>query len=337
MKYALRLFNTKSLLVLIAATSAFYIASLIAPNIGFAVFGTVDAINEWFIGLIAGLSVSLFDMSQAMINDITTDSILNRPFDTLLGSRTVHNFVVIVQNLAVLPVAGTILGFAFALHLIKMVKTYDNGNGDVATVAYQFMAAVAGFVIFSTIINNSLGFLRMIYEVVQWMIRRLLGASSTIAADPSFSLAESIVPASIHEAIVILIFSAILFLVTFICLVLAIGVGWWRAINIYVAFLLLPIGLSFLLTEQTRQWGLGALKIFISLCLALFVVIFALTLFPFIASTASMAVPTAITNIPVLGPALHDIFALINIVILLIVHIGLMLAAGRISRDALGG
>jgi len=297
------------------------------------VLDLTGTIVDWLLSI---TTVNLDTMMNS-IAGITTDSVLIGPFNTLLGSPLIFNFISNVQEHAVIPVAGTILGALILMQGVKIARLWDSGDGDLATVLGKGLWLVLAFVIFTVLINRSMEMMVAFFEISQWMARTVLGLDTgTLGEMPVILFAEDL---EIGHAMSILIFSLIATTIGQVAAWCAIGIGYFRVMQIYLGFAFAPIGIAFMALDQTRQWGLGMIKVFISWCLAVVLTVVILMLFPIVGLSAGLGANAGTITIgaaEIVNPV-GSLGGLGLLMILTVVLIALMFGAGRISRDFVGG
>jgi len=327
----------QQLLMLFACTVSFLLLHSLMPNIAFAIVdGIIESINDWLVSVLLSAAESMFNFFLSNLAGLTVESVLNRPFDALMGdgSTPMWNMLSTFRNVAIIPVAGTILGFGILFQMVSIGKNWDKGDGDLATVMKDFIWLVVYFVLFTWAINYSDQLLIAIYEVIQFMVAQLIGNPNTDTVAATITLDADSVDFHVGEALLLLFFGVITLFFGSLAYGVAIGIGWYRAFQLWIMFTLAPIAIAFFSHEQTRPWGVGFIKWFISTCLAIVVTVLVLMIFP------SIAVVVA-GNIDWAHAAIHSatalLLALINLIVLTLAAIAIILGSGKIARDLLGG
>jgi hypothetical protein len=185
-------------------------------------------------------------------------------------------------------------------------------------------------VLFWVLISQSTEVLEVVYLILNGIAEGINSTAPPLAAsielDPNID--------SIGELIGMLPMILIAYIGVGAAMLIAMLVGYMRAIQLYIYAAFAPIPFGLLAFEETRQWGLGFIKNFIALCISGAIMIFIMCAFPMLVADCFGGTSTIITvgAAPIAGG--NFLFKLLVLCILLIFA---LIKSGSMARDLLGG
>lgn len=316
--------------------------SLILPETAYASpFNIVEDINNFIAEIVRNIATSLLSTAMGVMSSISASSILEAPFETMLGAGgatgSIYDMANSLCQYAVKPVAGSILALVMLLELVKISQRIDGNSAMPALKEILFLFVFCAFFIF--LINNSQDICIMIYNLVSQISAYL--TSPTAASGVAFTIESDIT--DIGLLMVIVIDGLFVMLVAFIAYILALLMAYARAIQLYVMMAFAPIPFALLGFNETRSMGVGFIKNYAALCLAGTIMIFLLICFPLLINGVTTQMQAAGGNL--LGAAATgDPATLVRFITspLQLIACALLLCFGLIksgswARDILGG
>jgi hypothetical protein len=302
---------------------------LLFPHLAYAdwMSDIKNNINDMVLGWLNGVSEAMFGTGVTLLNQVTVDSALSAPFDNLFDTSggavsPLYTFARSVSQSVIKPVAHAILSLTMLLQLLKITQKMEGAGALPAIKDIVFLMLFC--LLFMTFINHAADMCEMMYTVVLKIILKIrvtLGLSA-INMSVMGGISAPDIPAAILGIIVALIFV----LVCVLAWGVAMGVSWARALELYVLTAFSPIPFSLLGFEETRSWGLGYIKHFLSVCLAGAVLVFILLCYPLLLS----AFVGGSISVNVLTDGL-------SVVVLSVLLIITLLKSGAWARSVLGG
>lgn len=298
----------------------------------------VGSIQESICGWLLSAAGRAFNDYFDIIYTAANTSYIAGTFSELFGSQEVWDFIKGVHEVAIIPLAESILALFM---LVQFVKISQRMDATATLPAVKDIVVLAVFyVIFHWLIVNSLEMMTSIYDQLNAIVSSLYtnGAASNPLQELDWENIENLSDAKIGACL-------LLFLVSYICLfigmfsyMIALVVSIARAIQLYVMAAFSPIPFSLLGFDETRQMGVGFLKNFCAAALAGGIIMFLLTAYPYILKSILGGFDTGTLTSIVSGGDSSDILLkmaeLLGVSVLL--SFGLM-KSGAWAKEILGG
>lgn len=240
-------------------------------------------IEGWINKMLTGACESFLNAFLAFMRGINIESTLTAPFQDMLGTNatgatTVYTIAKDIHQLAVVPVAHSILALVMLVQLVKISQKIDAHASLPAVKEVVFLAVF--FVIFTWLINNSADLCVAVYDSVNEIAKRIVDPN---AVQMSISLGDTS-GATVGNMLMILLLTVVAWVMGAIAYVTSFFVAYARAIQLYVMMAFSPIPFSLMGFEETKSFGVNFCKNFIALCLASCIMIFIMIAFPLIIS-----------------------------------------------------
>jgi hypothetical protein len=143
---------------------------------------------------------------------------------------------------------------------------------------------------------------------------------------------DTLTSADPGAAFVSLLMAVVFYLISCVAWIVSMFVAYARAIQIYVMTAFSPLPYALLGFDETRSWGVGYIKMFLSLCFAGAIMIILLFVYPMILAGIFGAGSSG--AIAINGAEAFDILKLLVVSILLIISLA---KSGAWARDIFGG
>lgn len=342
--------------------AALFIAAIIAlvtPR-GAAAWGLEDILTS-VGGAIAGWVGSAFDALTSLIQKKTLEPLANGflkslfqgiessvsasdlllGFDNLLGSYSgkfsLSKFIINVSDSAIKPVAATLLAMGMLLQLLKIAKKMDQGGGMMPSVR-EVVALFVWCAVMMYMVRNGVGIVKDLYTMVLEIIKTANSAAGAMgsAADVvhTWSTKDAIIKFSddveFVQGIIICLECLIAWAVGSFAVIISYYMMIGRAIEIYLTAMFAPIPFALMGFDETRSWGWGYLKTFLSLCLAGVIMLVVLYMFPFILVSVCGDIGEGIAWSTGLG-------VFVKIIAVCLVVTTTLVKSTQIARSVLGG
>lgn len=327
-------------------------AALLVPHAA-AHASVVDDALEGISGMLKGMLVdfvnALFTKVFDYIKAINAAGPLGAQWDNLLDGSTAapgtaSSLLRTVQDICegvVKPVGCGVLSFVVLIQLIRISGRMD-ANGTLPAVKEILMLAVF-IAVFAWLVNNIDVLLGGVYDVLNQITRHILdydpdftddlGSIAFIGADEEGGYSN----VGFGDLLAALLAGILAFLVAAIAYIVSVALVYARAIQLYAMAVFAPLPCAFLGIDETRQWGVGFFKVFLSVCLANAILVFVLIAFPF-ALTSVMGAAGGVNVTIEAGNLGADMFVtLAKVVAVLVVLIIALAKSGSWARDVLGG
>lgn len=319
--------------VILPLTLGMLLCLLLIPQPAFADFPFQKEINDFLsktlYAYLGDAAASFFNTSFWMLSRINSDNIISGSFDGLMGTAAA-NVATMTRNIAesaVKPVANVIFAMMVLVKLLQIASQMDKQGGTMPAVREVFILFVY-FAIGTMLINNAASYMQAIFEVGQQLIRNI---------NDQFQVGQEIVNPNIKftnivdfgTGAVILIFGVLVVIISVVAAVAVQFMGLMRAFEIYLLTMFAPLPFAFLFYDGTKQWGIGYLKNYASVCLSGAVLIVCTYLFPMV----------WISYLPQDGAQLQlkDLTWFIPMVASVLLLIIVTLKSGSIASKILGG
>lgn len=287
--------------------------------------GILEDLNQWIIDVINGLSEAILVTASSMFENISVATALTAPFNDLFGDGQTSQVYLFAQSIAtsvIKPVGHSILALVMLLQLIKISQKSE--SSEVMPHLRDIIFLIVFYALFLFLINNAGGICEAIYNAV---LNITIGVQNTIGVAGTYDMPTAYGAAidNIPEAVIFLIFALIFVLIAAIAFAVTLFVSYARAIQLYVMTAFSPIPFALLGFEETRSWGTGYIKAFISVCLAGTIMVFILMSFPLIMGQ--------MTN----SGGDFTIISMIRMIVIALLLIISLVKTGGWARDILGG
>lgn len=299
--------------------------------------GIMKFLNGTLVQPIANL---MLKCTLGDIKNCVSASDLLCDFDHLLGNTSGKiNLAALVTNVsdsAIKPVAATLLAMGMLLQLLKIAKKMDQGGGMMPSVR-EVVALFVWCAVMMYMVRNGVGIVKDLYSIVLEIIKTASTSASSLGANAGtdwWSKDNLIVfpeDGNIIESLVILLEVAIAYIVAQFTLVISYAMMIGRAIEIYLTAMFAPIPFALMGFDETRSWGWGYLRQFLSLCLAGVVMVVVLYMFPYLVVSVVGDIGTGLSGIGNVAHTLVKIIACCGVVAMTLAK------STQLARAALGG
>ena len=323
----------------------------------FDVAGNIaESIHQWFCEGVLDGAAWFFNGYNAILDGISGEGMLTRPFESLLGDDA-YGFIDSIHSTVVIPIAEGILALSLLTQLIKISQRIDATSTLPALKDIVFLAVT--YVLLHWFILNSLAVMNDIYSIIADRI--IPGITNVIGSNDTHSYFDGIVSVdgiedwsqvSVGACLMVLFFSilslsggVLAFIVTFV-------VSFARAWQIYVYAVFSSIPVALLGFDETKQMGISFLKNFAAAALAGAIMVFLLGLYPYalsyvasgsaalgdataIGGTIGGAMIQAVTG--TLGGLIPALLVLLEFLGVTVVLIAGLFKSGSWAKEVLGG
>lgn len=274
------------------------------------------------------------------IKECVSASDLLCDFDHLLGNTSGKlNLAALVTNVsdsAIKPVAATLLAMGMLLQLLKIAKKMDQGGGMMPSVR-EVVALFVWCAVMMYMVRNGVGIVKDLYSIVLEIIKTASTSANSLGASAAadwWSKDDLIIfpkDGNIIESLAILLECAFAYVVAQFTLVISYAMMIGRAIEIYLTAMFAPIPFALMGFDETRSWGWGYLRQFLSLCLAGVVMVVVLYMFPYLVVSVVGDIGTGLSGI---GTVAHT---LVKVIACCVVVAMTLAKSTQLARAALGG
>lgn len=274
------------------------------------------------------------------IKECVSASDLLCDFDHLLGNTSGKlNLAALVTNVsdsAIKPVAATLLAMGMLLQLLKIAKKMDQGGGMMPSVR-EVVALFVWCAVMMYMVRNGVGIVKDLYSIVLEIIKTASTSANSLGANAAadwWSKDDLIIfpkDGNIIESLAILLECAFAYVVAQFTLVISYAMMIGRAIEIYLTAMFAPIPFALMGFDETRSWGWGYLRQFLSLCLAGVVMVVVLYMFPYLVVSVVGDIGTGMSGI---GTVAHT---LVKVIACCVVVAMTLAKSTQLARAALGG
>lgn len=262
-------------------------------------------------------------------------------FDNLLGSYggrfSLSTFIENVSDAAIKPVAATLLAMGMLLQLLKIAKKMDQGGGMMPSVR-EVISLFVWCAVMMYMVRNGSGYRKgplhdgSRYHQVRQHHCGLDGSAADVihtwaGNDTLIKFADD---TQFIQGLIICLECLLAWVVGSFAVVISYYMMIGRALEIYLTAMFAPIPFALMGFDETRSWGWGYLKQFLSLCLAGVIMIVVLYMFPFIVVSVAGDISHGISVTDTLG-------VLVKVIAACLVLAMTLLKSTQIARSILGG
>ena len=250
---------------------------ILVPAPAFA--GIKEDATEILVGFMAGIWNGLIKDFIAGIQNISTLWNMTGDFETALaGAPGAYALVTAVTEVAIRPVAETMLYFSCMMQLLRISQRVDGhavlpGIKEIAFLLLYF--ALCSFLIY-----HSIDIMKLMYQMAGWMTNQITGGATISAAEDFVGIDTENVGVSIAMIVPAVLLAFLLFLVGLIAQIVCVFIVAARSIQIYVYTMVSPIPMAFLGFEGLRQYGTNFLRNYAALCFSGVIMVVIISLFP---------------------------------------------------------
>jgi len=294
-------------------------------------------LNDTFVQPLANL---ILTNTLGLIKDSVAASDLLCDFDHLLGNASGKlNLAALVTNVsdsAIKPVAATLLAMGMLLQLLKIAKKMDQGGGMMPSVR-EVITLFVWCAVMMYMVRNGVGIVKDLYSMVLEIIKVASTSANSLGANASadwWSRGDLITfpkDGNILESLMILIVCGIAWLIACLTVVISYAMMIGRAIEIYLTAMFAPIPFALMGFDETRSWGWGYLRQFLSLCLAGVVMVVVLYMFPYLVVSVVGDLGTGMSGFGTVFNMLAKVTACCIVVAMTLTK------SAQIARSILGG
>lgn len=314
------------------------VAGAIGDWVGSAFTALLKVLQEQTVEPLAnGFLKALFQGIESSLK--SSDLLLG--FDNLLGSYggrfSLSAFIENVSDAAIKPVAATLLAMGMLLQLLKIAKKMDQGGGMMPSVR-EVISLFVWCAVMMYMVRNGLGIVKDLYTMVLGIIKsaNTTAGSMGSAADVIHTWAgnDTLIKfaddTQFIQGLIICLECLLAWVVGSFAVVISYYMMIGRALEIYLTAMFAPIPFALMGFDETRSWGWGYLKQFLSLCLAGVIMIVVLYMFPFIVVSVAGDISHGISVTDTLG-------VLVKVIAACLVLAMTLLKSTQIARSILGG
>lgn len=296
--------------------------------------GAVENLNKWMQDLFREAASGMINLMLDFMKGINKETVLTAPFADMLGTSssgttTVHTLASNLCEVTVKPIAHSILALVMLVQLVKISQRIDASATMPALKEIVFMAVF--FAIFSWLINSSADLCQAAYTEVNSITNALVG--DTVLDDVTIVIDDGIT--DMGQLVTLLIVGTICMLIGMVGYIVALVMGYARAIQLYVMMAFSPIPFALMGFEETRSMGVNFCKNFIALCIAGTIMVFLLIAFPLILN--GVIADAGSINISSGADYAQHLFAPLSMVACSLLLIIGLIKSGAWARDILGG
>ncbi|WP_158572598.1 type IV secretion system protein [Collinsella sp. AF38-3AC] len=294
-------------------------------------------LNDTIVQPLANL---ILTNTLGLIKDSVAASDLICDFDHLLGNASGKlNLAALVTNVsdsAIKPVAATLLAMGMLLQLLKIAKKMDQGGGMMPSVR-EVVALFVWCAVMMYMVRNGVGLVKDLYTMVLEIIKSAGTSANSLGANTSadwWSRGDLITfpkDGNILESLMILVVCGIAWLIACLTVVISYAMMIGRAIEIYLTAMFAPIPFALMGFDETRSWGWGYLRQFLSLCLAGVVMVVVLYMFPYLVVSVVGDIGTGMSGFGTVFNMLAKVTACCIVVAMTLTK------SSQIARSILGG
>ena len=259
-----------------------------------------DAVNEVLNGL-GGAFGGLMDswlgpfftdganwwLEQATkaVSAISANEILTGTYTKLLGGSApagVPNIPAVVSTICksiVKPCANTILAFVIILQLLKIVRRFDQGGGTMPTVR-EVLTLLVVCSLFMFFVNNAEWVMRGVFSLCQDIVLAIDKQLDTYDLSQNLKFVNSGETTSAIKSLGAVILSVVMYGAALVANVFVQFSAIARAFTIYIMTAFAPIPFAMLGFDETKSWGIGYLRLFITEVIAAALILFTVWAFP---------------------------------------------------------
>lgn len=300
--------------------------------------GVVENLNNWIAELVRGVAEWLLGTGVSVMQNINLSTVLTAPFENMLGdsgnATTVYTYANKLCQVGVKPIAASILSLVMLLELVKISQRMDANATLPAVKEVLFLAVFCTFFIF--LIRYSQDICIIIYNLVSQITAQITDPSSVTNA--SISISSDVT--DIGVLAVLILVGLLVMVIAFAAYVIALLMGYARAIQLYVLMAFAPIPFALLGFDETRSMGVNYIKVFASVCLAGTIMVFLMVCFPLlingVMSDMAAAGNTALAQSTPADLATYLLSPLQLVAVALLLCFGLI-KSGSWARDVFGG
>ena len=308
-----------------------------AEQPGFDIWNIGMSLKNFLCYLLLEGACALLNMYNFIIGEITANSLLTMPFNSVLGGD-MYRLTATVYDAAVVPLAESILALFMLVQLVKISQRIDATATLPAVKDIVFL--VVTYVLLHWFIVNALDIMQAIYQIVVDDIIPAIGSATDYVGFFDEDLSTAPIAGtqwdnmSLGNAILVLIVSFLALIIGFIAYIIALVVAYARAWQIYVYAAFSAIPMSLLGFDETRQMGISFLKNFVGAVLAGAVMMFLFVAYPYIISGSINPSSFSILDF-VTGT--DGIITCLKFLAISILFIFAMLKSGAWAKEILGG
>lgn len=293
----------------------------------------IAGIGDFFVEGLSGFCSTLLNDAAEGFETIGANTLFTEPFQTILGSGGASLFTLAqgVAQYTVFPVACTLFGLAILLQLFKVAQRIE-GSGTlpgVKDVVFLFVWVAIGM----WVLGHSFALVAGVYDLVT-------SFCAALAPGDAPSLVFTVDPEGLDFGTVLGIALTCIFIDVLGLIVAAAAQFMFlaRGVQIYLYGIFSPLMLSFLPFDELRPWALGFIRGFIAVCVSGFVMIFAVTAFPYLLSglLSGTATVTADAIEVTVGAGVSATWA-IDLVAASVALLLLLIKSGTYAREIIGG
>jgi hypothetical protein len=291
------------------------------------------ASNALLMNIINDMTTEFFNGATYFIQYITPHTALTAPFEDLFGTGVTSPMYQLSRSIStgvIRPMAQSLLGLVVLLQMVKICKRSE-GN-EVLPGVRDIVFLLVTYGLLSFLVHFAADVMALAYTAVLALTERIqdvIGAQSTY----SFTIVHSAVP---HEAagkaMMLLVVAVLFYITSMLAFLVTLVISYARAVQLYVMAAFSPIPFALLGFEETKGWGVGYLKTFLSVCLAGAVMVMLLLCYPLILSNILGQSGWAMSVVT--GSIMIDVFKVLAVSLLLVFA---LIKSGAWARDILGG
>ena len=300
---------------------------LVPTNCAYAgIFNVLDDINNWIAGIYKDAISATMRASIEGLNGQQTSNLLTASWNNLFGddgTTAIAEYANRINSVVVKPIALAIFTLAVLIEFFKISSDASKANDEMPGVR-ETMTFLVMFLIMFWFISNADKLCIAIYDLVNTIAQKMTGDYDAIK-DIAFD-SDSIGTNDLGKLFWMAIAASIAFIVSFVVSAITMVVCYARALQLYTFMAFSSLPLSFILIDETRQWGLGFLKSFAAVCLSSCILLFIFYATPMVANVILGKVSGG-----------FDITMIVQMLVLYFLIAYSAIKSGGWARDILGG
>jgi hypothetical protein len=257
---------------------------LLVPTPAFADFfdDIAETVTEWFAQSMLDMANGWLQIAAGWADFLTANNALGAPWEDLFGggggASLVHQYLMTATNVAIKPIAHSILACVMLLQVIRISQRMDAHATMPAVKEIVFLMVFCIF--FAFLINNADKICEMIYGLVLTIIDNMPPASSTGGITLDAIELDDAIQNPVGYAGGAMLMSLVVMVAVMIAYFITMLFSYARAIQLYIFAAFSPIPFALLGFEETRSFGISFIRNFAAVCLAGVIMLVMLIAFP---------------------------------------------------------
>lgn len=256
-----------------------------------------NTLFEFINNLVASILCSELNLTVKIVSEGIDLSTVNVTFSQLLatsatgGVPAVYTLVKTVANTVVQPCAYTVLSVTTLVQFLVIAKRMDQGTPELATLREVF-TLFCWLAIMSFLIAHAFDLVREAYNLMNVITSATVKAIGKVGSvdalkDVSFTVDKMGIDGTSDTGALLLcaLIGIIAVVFSMFTVVTSFAMAFARGLEVYLLAAFSPLPFAFLSLDATRQWGIGYVKQFLTVCLQGVMILLLLAFFPVIMSS----------------------------------------------------